>query len=410
MIRNYLMLGFSAAALALSGCNQPERSPMRSETKGPSGSARIALPDIPAGYLPDSGSKAWFSLTITGAGMDPILKTWSLKGAGGTDAPVLVEGIPAGMRSFRGRLIRIDSGKRDTTVTHEGVDSAFIVGDSVAEVRLYLKAAGLGAAKVCVEVEGWPADSACIAPPSPLPDVAGCYAITVDKPGPKDSRQDTLFRGRLRLTQSGGNLKATLDRGNGRMEKADGQVGNDGVIDFEAGGDFILKGHPDSSGFWGFFTDSSHGISGSLRLDAESCDAPILPDTVVASLPGQRACYSFTEIHFNPADTVPGTLALEQRAGQSGVDVYLRLDGLGFFATQTAYSAGILGDESWVGFRIAPPPGMFGSVPVQEISYDLHLLPSGVSSSPIMETFPAPGTVGTWRGQSRACLEGDFRK
>ena len=71
MIRNYLMLGFSAAALALSGCNQPERSPMRSETKGPSGSARIALPDIPAGYLPDSGSKAWFSLTITGAGMAP---------------------------------------------------------------------------------------------------------------------------------------------------------------------------------------------------------------------------------------------------------------------------------------------------------------------------------------------------
>jgi len=293
MIRNYLMIGFSAAALALSGCNQQERSPTRPEATA--------------------------------------------------------------------------------------------------------------------AVEGLPADPASIARPSPLPDVAGCYALTVDKPGPKGSRQDTLFRGRLRITQSGRNLKATLDWGEGRKEKANGRIGNDGVIGFESG-DFSLKGHPDSSGFWGFFNDSSRGISGTLRLDAASCNAPIPPDTIVTASPGQRVCYAFTEIHFDPADTLQGTLALEQRFGESGIDVYLRLDRFGFFTAQTIYSAGMLGDESWVGFRIAPPPGMFGSLPVQEISYDLHLLPTGASSSPIMETLPAPGSVGTWRGQSRACLESDFRK
>jgi hypothetical protein len=258
-------------------------------------------------------------------------------------------------------------------------------------------------------VEGLPADPASIARPSPLPDVAGCYALTVDKPGPKGSRQDTLFRGRLRITQSGRNLKATLDWGEGRKEKANGRISNDGVIGFESG-DFTLKGHPDSAGFWGFFNDSLHGISGTLRLDAAPCDAPILPDTVVTAPPGQRACYAFTEIHSATGDSVRGTLALEQRSGQFGTDVYLRLDGFGFFTTQTTYSAGILGDESWVGFRIAPPPGMFGSLPVQEMSYDLHLLPSGVFSSPIMETLPTSGPLGTWRGLSRACLESDFRK
>jgi hypothetical protein len=405
MIRNCLMIGFSAAALALSACDMQERSPTRSEPKAETGSARLALPKLPAGYLSDSGQKAWFSLSITGPGMDPILKTWSLSGT--TAPPVLVAGIPAGMRAFRGRLLRVDPGRGDTTVTHEGVDSAYIAHDSVTEVRLYLKDAVLGSAHVCVEVEGWPADPGCIAPPPPVPGAAGCFTFQVAKPGPQGTRQDTLFRGRLRLDRTGGVLEAILDWGDGRMRRAEARVANDGVLSTVPGGDFTLKGHPDSSGFWGSFDDSLLGISGSVRADAAPCDAPIPPDTVVVGPQGPRACYSFTQIPFL-GDTLTGSLAVEFRTGQSDADVYLRLDGSGSFTASTFYLAGTVGDESWIGFRIAPPPGMFGSRQVREASYDLHLLPAGVSSGPIMETLPESLLLGNWKGQSRACRESDF--
>jgi hypothetical protein len=205
----------------------------------------------------------------------------------------------------------------------------------------------------------------------------------------------------------GDSLEAILDWGDGRTRRAEGRVDNGGTLFFGPGGDFILKGHPDSSGFWGFFDDSLLGISGTVRADAAPCDAPIPPDTVVVGPRGTRACYSFTQTPFL-GDTLAGSLAVEFRPGQSDADVYFRLDGSGFFSTSTFYLAGTLGEESWIGFRIAPPPGIFGARQIREVSYDLHLLPAGVSSGPIMETLPESLLLGNWKGQSRACRDSDF--
>jgi len=184
MIRKRLLFGLAMAAFSLSACDQADKSPVQADPHGGQGSARIALPKLPAGYLAAQGQQAWFSLIISGQGMSPLTRTWIV----GPDAPppLSVDGIPAGLRSFRGRLIRIDSAGGDTTVTHEGVDSAWIQRDSVAEVHLFLSQLGsVGSAHVCVEVEGWASDSACVQPPPPpIGSVSGCYALAVSKPGP----------------------------------------------------------------------------------------------------------------------------------------------------------------------------------------------------------------------------------
>ena len=192
------LLGFTLAALGLFACNREDTGVSGPKAAG-TGSARIALPVVPSGYLAKSpaGSLAVFDLIISGDGMAPMQLDWTL--ASDTPASVVVAGIPVGMRVFQGRLIQFDSTGGDSLVTHEGIDSAFITRDSVAQVRLFLKRTGGGSAHVCVQVEGWPADSSCdtvVTPP--LPDtVTDCFSVSQTLSNGKSAA------GRLTLTTVG---------------------------------------------------------------------------------------------------------------------------------------------------------------------------------------------------------------
>jgi hypothetical protein len=399
MIRKISMIGACLAAIGLAGCDRQDRSPTQAEEQGGTGSARVALPSLPAGYLADSAQTAWFSLSITGPGMAPILKSWTL--SPDRTEPVIVQGIPAGMRGFHGRLVRIDPVKGDTTVTHEGSDSAYVQGGATAEVHLYLKAAGSGSAHVCVEVEGWPADPTCIVPPPPM-DVTGCYRIQVTKPGAPAS-PDTVFRGKLRLVAHGDTVEGTIDWG-GRADTGRGVIMPDGIIYFEAADGFYLKGHPDSLGYWGFFDDSA-GIGGLLRADGISCEAPVPGDTTLSTLPSTRACFFVTQTD-SKGKALNGSLAVESRPGHPQSDFFLRLKGFDFSVGQGSY---YVYDDAAAALNVNLPVGkMFPSQPAGLATYDANVDTAGTLIGRIKALPPASGALGTLKGQRRACGDGDF--
>jgi hypothetical protein len=401
MIRKILMIGTSLAAMGLWGCNRQDRSPTQVDEKGVTGSARIALPSLPAGYLADSAEIAWFSLSITGPGMAPILKSWTL--SPDHSEPVIVQGIPAGSRNFHGRLVRVDPLKGDTTVTHEGSDSAYIQSGAVAEVHLYLKAAGSGSAHVCVDVEGWPADPTCIVPPPPM-DVAGCYRIQVTKPGAPAS-PDTVIQGKLRLIARGDSLEGTVDWG-GRTDTSVGILTPDGTLYFQPGkGRFYLKGHPDSLGFWGFFDDSS-GIAGSLRADAISCEATVPGDTFLVVPKSTRTCFFVAQTD-NNGKTLNGGLAVESRVGHSQSDFFLRMKGFDFIVGQGSYY--VYDDPAAsLNARLPVPQKMFPSHPAGMADYAASVDSAGTLTGWINAAPPGVGSLGTLKGQSRGCVAGDF--
>lgn len=168
----------AAAAFGLLACNQPDPSAVPPESA--SGSARVALPELPSGYLAGY-AQAILYLDVTGPGMAPIRIAAPL--AEGKAGSVDVKGIPPGKpRVFHGLLVRIDGSKKDSTVTHEGSDTTGIQAGVVTEVHLFLKANGLGGAHVCLDVEGWPSNPACGKPPIPQPgfpkvDSLACWAV-----------------------------------------------------------------------------------------------------------------------------------------------------------------------------------------------------------------------------------------
>lgn len=270
MIRQWFAITFALAALGLAGCDNPAKSPLQSETDAGLGSARLSLPKLPAGYLADSGQQALFELTVSGAGMDPIIRYWSL--FPGAAQPVLVPEIPAGVRSFQGRLIRIDPMAGDTTVTHEGADSAWIERGKETVVRLYLRAGPSGNAHICVEVEGWPADPSCVPPPPPpVPKVEGCYSLIITKSGPGI---DTLLTASLRIFQRDTLLTGIVKWGQGGADTADGLLRPDRALylGWPNRGDFLFKALIDSAGtLVGQYYDSTRNIANPARATRTLC-------------------------------------------------------------------------------------------------------------------------------------------
>ncbi len=289
-------LGFVMAGCGIFvflACNQNEdkRNCCGPISQG-TGSAHIRLPSVPAGYLAKTAAgakaQALFALTIYGNDMAPMRLSWLLTPGNAQSADI--PGIPAGYpRIFEGRLIRLDSAGDDTTATHEGSDTVAIRTDSVAQVNLFLRKTGGGSAHVCVDVEGWPNDSACILPPILIPHSAqfgGCWNLSVTKPGAA-KRQDSSFHAKLRIQQWDTNLVAILTWNSGARDTTFGYVAGNGSAHIGySGGEFRINAMLDTNlvdttfnkSFRGTFNDSLRSIYGTLFGKEAPCDtAPNYP-------------------------------------------------------------------------------------------------------------------------------------
>jgi hypothetical protein len=285
------------AAMGLFACNRPD--PVSPAPDAATGSARVALPALPADYLAGAAA-AWFRLDITGPDMAPIFVAETLYV--GRSAVLEVNGIPPGTRVFHGVLYRIDSAGQfdttafDTTATHEGSTRAVIQAGATASVALFLKSTASGSAHVCLQVEGWPVDSSCVKPPPPpppLPYLGGCYALTVTKKGP---RQDTLFQAKLSITEYDSSLFAVATWKSGAKDSALGYA-IPGARIFYLGlnvGQFQFQGDVDSNGtLRGYFQDSARGIFGNAVAVPALCDsaAPPPPEDSVPVLLDKVGCW-----------------------------------------------------------------------------------------------------------------------
>lgn len=400
-IRALALMGLALSTLGLSACNQEEKSPVRPNVEG-KGSARIALPALPKGYLVLPGAQALFALTVSGEGMDPIRRSWVLKE--GFAPAVTLDGIPAGhARIFEGRLVRIDTAGGDTIVTHEGVETAWISRDSTAEVRLYLRAGGNGKAHVCVEVEGWPVDPSCIQPPDTTGlFIGGCWNLTVNKPGPKI---DTLFKGRLQVDQSGNFFSVRLTWESGAVDSTTGEVYPDGVAYFGPGlsGDFLFKSLPDSVGdLFGWFDDPGRGISGYARAVRASCDT-VSPPTYI------RACFNFKQTLVQ-GKSGSGRIGFESW-GEGWVGTYFHWDG---FKPEYAIGNpiyGSIGDSALVYVGAHPPAGMFPTkMKIDSVGYMMNLQ-LGIGSGSLHQIGGINDGIhlGDWSGHRTECKESDFQ-
>jgi hypothetical protein len=398
MIRKIALIGISLAALGLGGCDRPDRSPTEPEAEGATGSARVALPKLPDGYLAGPAEKALFELAIEGEGMNPIRRAWALYG--NRAEPVVVEGIPAGKRMFRGWVIRSRAGGNDTT--HAGSDSALVVRDSTVDVHLFLRALGRGDAHICLEVEGWPADTSCSGPDTGLPQVAGCYRLQVTKPGP-ELGPDTLFTGKLSVRQSGRELRGAVDWGEGRIDSAVGQIDPGGLAFFGSGG-FTFKGHTDKPGvLWGHFT-TARGIEGGGEARAIPCDSAVPGDTAVIPSRFAHACFDFRQSV--AGDTTDGSLALRSQ-GDGVARVFIRWENGYRQWTETSYLSGSIGSTAGLIFSVNALEGIFPA-DVEAAEYALDLAPTGTSNGKIFASRPGQRRIGDWQGVRRACTESDF--
>lgn len=294
MIKPFRMVCIGLAAFGLFACEQSDKPSAPSVAGEGTGSARIKLPSLPQGYVPDSSldssGMAVFQLTITGPGMEPIRESWYLT-PGHTD-PVIVGEIPVGWpRTFTGRLIWM-SGWSDSTVTHEGMDTVAISRDTVAEVSLYLRKRGSrGAAEVCVQVEGWPADSGCIKRPKyPFLDASGCWRLSVRT---AIGGRDSLVGGTLKITQRDSNIVGAISWDSGREEIATGGVyaASTGLVLLGRNSEqsYYIKAYFDSTGrgLEGEYRDSGMAASIGLRAVRILCDTMVAPplDTICCRPP-----------------------------------------------------------------------------------------------------------------------------
>lgn len=281
----FRVMGLSVAAFGMFACNQVEKPSGPSASREATGSARIRLPTLPIGFVPDSSldsnGSMLFQLTVTGPGMSPIRASWDLEP--GRAEKVLLSDIPVGWpRVFSGRLLW-KSAWGDSSVTHEGVDSAEISSDKVAEVALYLRKKGsTGAAEICVDVEGWPSDTTCIRRPTlPIRDAAGCWQLTVRR---FFETHDRLLRtGKIEITRQDTVLTGTITWASGQVERAPGiyTPAGTGLVLFghEGAGDFYLKAYFDSNGIelQGDYRDRARTVEGGLRATRIGCDSTSPP-------------------------------------------------------------------------------------------------------------------------------------
>lgn len=300
MNRLFHAVGFALAAFGLFACNQPDKiaAPGNgSHSQTGKGSAHLRLPTIPADYLAKtaagSQSKAVFALTIYGDGMAPIYQSWVLT-PGQTQSAYIAD-IPVGYRVFYGRLIKMDTAFGDTSVTHEGSDSAWIERDSITDVHLFLRKAGGGTAHVCVEVEGWPTDTTCYKPPIPGPEIprfGGCWNLSILKKG-VTSRQDTVFKAKLSLQQWDSAVVGVVTWNSGVRDSAWGRIYGSTMLleNATVNRGFSLKAELIRSivdtlnpiELRGWFTSLRSNISGEATGSRAPCDTFEIPpiDTII---------------------------------------------------------------------------------------------------------------------------------
>ncbi|MDB5106604.1 MAG: hypothetical protein JWP91_4293 [Fibrobacteres bacterium] len=399
-------LGFAIAAFGLFACNQDDKIAAPGKGAEGTGTARFALPSLPADYLAKSaaGAHARFLLTVSGEGMAPIEQSWTL--SAGQPESVYVTGIPAGyVRSFHGRLMKIDSARYDSAVTHEGWDSVYIDRDSVAEVRLLLRKKGGGSAHVCVEVEGWPSDTTCIKPPIPIPaKFAGCWNVSITKPGTKPAI-DTVFKAKLRIVQWDTTLLAYITWNSGARDSSFGYVRFDGTaIIGNPGGGFTLKGGLDSAmgNLNGYFISDLRHISGSLLGTRAACDTIVVPpiDTPLT------ACFNVSQSITN-GKIASGRLILAQR----GLKVWGSFRWQGFpamYVYNDTTGRGSITDLSYLSLFGVAPKGLIGSGSPDTVSYRATLTAAKDFSGSLYQLFqPGWKQVGGWKGARNACTVKD---
>ncbi len=393
MIRWIRNVSLPLAAATFFACNQGDRV-SQTESDGRTGSASIRLPALPSNYLAktSASAKAIFSLSITGPSMQPIQKSWVL--SSDTASTFTVTGIPVGyLRLFSGRLLKISS-KGDTVEAHFGSDTARIVSDTVAQVRLRLNKSGLGAADVCVEVEGWATDSSCVKiKPAPF-NLTGCYSVLISK---SDSLGFLLAPelAKLSLTQSDTLVHAILKWSSGRVDSAKGIFspqmtlflgpwnGTDTAVH---NGSFYLKA--------GFSQDRSFG--GDLTLDNQRSYQMIsgVPTSCDASDGEPRACYSVSR-ELRTAPTESGRLIL--RATKVGSWGYFQWNGIYSIIYPTPMTGSNL-DTARVQLRVED-----AKTPQNIAEYNLQLRPRGTAEGYIYAAPEDTAQIGRWRATRSAC-------
>jgi hypothetical protein len=419
MIPRFRTFLLAVAGIGLYACMDNEKPTSSAPESKATGSARVQLPAVPAEYLAKtgaaSGSQALFALTITGRDMAPIQRSWYL--SSGQPQSVYISGIPAGnLRIFTGRLVRLDTASGDTTFTHEGSDSAAIKQDSVTDVNLYLhRRENGGAARICVEVEGWPSDSTCIRPPIEPPRAAwfgGCWNVFVTKQGGTPG-QDSVFRTKLRIEQWDTGLTAFVTWNSGEVDTASGYVNAQGTafIGYQDGG-FKITANLDSNlvdttfnaRMHGWFNDSARGVYGPMTASQAPCDTVIQPP-IDTSL--ETACFSVTQMPMGKGATT-GTLVVSA----SGGDYWGEFHWKGYpsmHVTGESPLSGSLLDSAAIALHGIAPGGMVDSALGDTVLYRAHFKPGAAAFSGTLSAMGPMGWMpaGTWKGNRKGCVVQD---
>jgi hypothetical protein len=406
MLGTRFSFGAALAALGLYACNQPDKSPVQVDPAG-KGSARIALPALPAGFLVDSSQKALFSLEIIGPDSDTLRRSSYLL-PGEPSHYLSVEGIPAGFNTFIGRLFRLDSASGKAEQTHVGRDSALIDAGRTAQIRLVLRPF-TGSADVCIEVEGWASDSSCVPPPPPPIDtsIVGCHVLNVLKTGTTPGH-DTLTSAFVNISRYDSSLKAIVIWNSGQMDSTFGYlVGMDSIyFGYGLPSDFQFRGKvgPTNDTIIGWFNDSLRRISGAARINTVSCTAESL---VFEPPKPTKACFNFTQSKAN-GKTDTARIAMEGYENWVNVYTYWK----GYATTYSLFSqySGSLDSSAQVNWNIHPPAGMFPeNLHVDSAYYSLNIQGTNGDGT-VVRRLPQPTkALGSLLANRVACRESDFR-
>lgn len=404
MLGKRFLFGTALAALGLYACNQSDKSPVQVDSAG-KGSARIALPALPAGFLVDSSQKALFSLEIVGPGSDTLRRSTYLL-PGQPSHFLSVDGIPVGFNTFIGRLFRLDSASGKAEQTHVGMDSAVIEGGRTAQIRLVLRQF-TGSADVCIEVEGWASDSSCVPPPPVVQPLVGCHVLQVRMTGATPG-QDTLTSAFLNISRYDSSLRAIVRWNSGQVDSTSGYLAGMDSIYFGYGepSDFQFRGKLDPTGdtLTGWFNDSLRRISGAARVTTISC---AVESTIFEPPKPTKACFNFTQLKANgKVDT--GKIAIEGL--DNWANVYTHWQG---YATTYSYFSklsGSLDSSGSVEWHIHPPAGMFpDNLHVDSASYTLNIQGTHDDGT-VVRLLPQPTKdLGSLLANRVACRDSDFQ-
>lgn len=397
MIKTFRALGLALAAFGLFACNQSEK-PSGPALEG-TGSARVKLPTVPVGYVPDSAldssGHSVFLLSITGPDMNPILKSWDLYPGGAEKATIT--GIPVGWpRIFSGTLAWVTAWG-DTVYTHEGSDSTAIYGDSIAQVSLFLRKFGSsGSAEVCVEVEGWASDTSCVKPPRAM-DLNGCWMISVG-----DSQ--TTRYGSLFIRQQDTSVFMVITWKTGEKDSSMGTLFHDVLYMGQLYGmpGFHLKGSVVDSG--SRIVASYRGDSDSLYQQLQALRGPCDTSVVPPSFPPDSLSGCFQVAQSVYGKTLQGGLRLVASQGSAyGTLVWSGLDPM----TVYGYFKGSQ-DSAFLQLTGTAPSGMLDSAgsPADTVQYrsTITVSPYNNFQGNVFRLLPGGWErIGIWKASPGGC-------